>query len=59
VDPLELTRVELWGVHAVDKRTQTVNLYDLRIRGFKYIEKLPSRSDLLRIVREHYGYVLV
>jgi hypothetical protein len=113
VDPLELTRVELYGVHAVDKGTRAISLYDLRIHGFEYVEsltgkpigititsspgdllridkdvsqagkkwdcrgdpipkliewalsqwrnnlqKLPSRSELLRIFREQYGPVL-
>jgi hypothetical protein len=44
VDPLELTRVELAGVHAVDKTTRTVSLYDLRIHGFEYIENLTGRQ---------------
>jgi hypothetical protein len=43
VDPLELTRVELCGVHAVDRRTRTVCLYDLHIHGFEYIENLTGR----------------
>jgi hypothetical protein len=43
VDFLELTRLELCGVHAVDRRTRTVSLYDLRIHGFEYIENLIGR----------------
>jgi hypothetical protein len=38
VDPLELTRVELYGVHAVDKTTRTVSLHHLRVNMSEYIE---------------------
>jgi hypothetical protein len=111
VAPAEFTRVELKGVDAVDKRTKTISLHDLRINGYEYIEsmigrpiewasgsssdeplgiredvssvekwdcpgdplpklliwarsrwgedlqKLPSRSELLRIFREQFGRV--
>jgi hypothetical protein len=40
VDFMEPTRLELCGVHAVDRKTRTVILYDLRIHGFEYIENL-------------------
>jgi len=43
VDFMELTRLELCGVHAVDKKTRTVSLYDLRIDGSEYIENLIGR----------------
>jgi len=43
VDPLELTRVELYGVHAVDKGTRAISLYDLRIHGFEYVESLTGK----------------
>jgi hypothetical protein len=43
VDPLELTRVELCNVHAVDKRTRTVSFYDLRIDGLEYIKSLTGK----------------
>jgi hypothetical protein len=43
VDPVEFTRVELRGVDAIDKRTQTVSLYDLRINGFELVESLTGK----------------
>ena len=43
VDPLELNRVELYGVHAVDKGTGAISLYDLRIHGFEYVESLTGK----------------
>ena len=62
VDPLELTRVKLYGVHAVDKGTRAISLYDLRIHGFEYVESLTGKpigktitsspADLLRIDKD-------
>jgi hypothetical protein len=62
VDPLELTRVELYGVHAVDKGTRAISLYDLRIHGFAFVESLTGKpiaititsspGDLLRIDKD-------
>jgi hypothetical protein len=43
VAPAEFTRVELWGVDAIDKRTGTVSLHDLRINGFEFIENLTGK----------------
>jgi hypothetical protein len=43
VDPAEFTRVELQGVDAVDNRTGTVSLHDLRIDGYTYIESLTGK----------------
>jgi hypothetical protein len=43
VDPAEFTRVELKGVDAIDKRTGTVSLHDLRINGYEYIESMIGR----------------
>jgi hypothetical protein len=43
VDPVEFTRVELRGVDAIDKRTQTVSLYDLRINGVELVESLTGK----------------
>jgi hypothetical protein len=43
VDVVELTRVELRGVDAIDKRTGAVMLYDLRINGFDLIEHFCGR----------------
>jgi hypothetical protein len=52
VDVVELTRVELRGVDAIDKRTEAVMLYDLRINGFDLIEhfcgRLPARLTPIR-----------
>lgn len=44
VDPVEFTRVELRGVDAIDKRTQAVMLYDLRINGSDMIKDLCESS---------------
>ena len=44
VDPAELTRVELRGVDAIDKRTQTTSLYNLRINGSEYVESLAAAA---------------
>jgi hypothetical protein len=43
VDPVEYTRVELEGVDAIDKRTRTVMLFDLRINAYDFIESLTGR----------------
>jgi hypothetical protein len=40
VDPVEYTGAELQGSDAIDKRTRTVMLFDLRINAFDYIESL-------------------
>jgi hypothetical protein len=47
VDLVEFTRVELRGVDAINKRTEAVMLYDLRINGSDLIERLwgSSRSS--------------
>jgi hypothetical protein len=44
VDVVEFTRVELRGVDAIDNRTETVMLYDLRINGFALMEHFWGRS---------------
>jgi hypothetical protein len=43
VDPVEYTRVELEGVDAIDKRTRTVMLFDVRINAYDFIESLTGR----------------
>jgi len=43
VHPAELTRVELGSVDAVDKRTKTVSLYDVRINAWEYIENMKGK----------------
>ena len=40
MDPVEYTRVELEGVDAIDKRTRTVMLFDVRINAYDFIESL-------------------
>jgi hypothetical protein len=40
VDPVEYTGAELQGNDAIDKRTRTVMLFDLRINAFDLIESL-------------------
>jgi hypothetical protein len=40
VDPVEYTGAELQGVDAIDKRTRTVMLFDLRINLFDFVESL-------------------
>ena len=44
VDLVEFTRVELRGVDAIDKRTETVMLYDLRINGSDLVEDFWGKS---------------
>ena len=40
VDPVEYTGAELQGMDAIDKRTRTVILCDLRIHAFDFVENL-------------------
>jgi hypothetical protein len=50
VAPAEFTRVEFRGVDAVDKRTKTVSLCDLRINGYEYIESM--RVEIVETARD-------
>jgi hypothetical protein len=45
VDFMELTRLELCGVHAVDKKTRTVSLYDLRHSPLRVHRKSNRETD--------------
>jgi hypothetical protein len=44
VDPVEYTAAELQGIDAIDIRTRTVMLFDLRINAFDYIENLTGNA---------------
>lgn len=43
VDPVEYTAVELQGIDAIDKRTRSVILFDLRINAVDLVEHLTGR----------------